>query len=119
MYIYATKRILSLIPTLLGAALLVFVMMRLIPGDVCVNWLGAGGGTMDPKAVALCHQELGMEQSMPVQFLKFVWGFARLDFGTSMWSGKPVAEEIAARLPISSSSSTSLARWTSRTNCRW
>ena len=38
---------------------------------------------------------------MILQFVDFVWSFSRLDFGTSMWSGKPVAHEIAARLPIS------------------
>jgi peptide/nickel transport system permease protein len=55
----------------------------------------------DPRAIAVCHAELGLDRSMLVQFLDFAWGFFRLDFGISMWSGKPVAEEIAARLPVS------------------
>jgi len=63
--------------------------------------LSSGGGNVDPRAVALCHAELGLDRSPILQFLDFVWGFFRLDFGISMWSGKPVAEEIAARLPIS------------------
>jgi len=98
---YVIKRVLLVIPTLLGAAALVFVLMRLIPGDVCVVRLGSSGGTFDPKAVALCHAELGMDRPILVQFLDFVWGFLRLDFGTSMWSGAPVTSEIWARLPIS------------------
>ena len=98
---YVIKRVLLVIPTLLGAAALVFVLMRLIPGDVCVVRLGSSGGTFDPKAIALCHAELGMDRPVLIQFLDFVWGCMRLDFGTSMWSGRPVTTEILARLPIS------------------
>jgi peptide/nickel transport system permease protein len=101
MYRYIVNRVLLVIPTLVGAAALVFVLMRLIPGDICVVRLGSGGGSVDPRAVALCHAELGLDRPVILQFLDFVWGFFRLDFGISMWSGKPVAEEIAARLPIS------------------
>src|SRR5215813_481445 len=101
MYRYIVNRVLLVIPTLIGAAALVFVLMRLIPGDICVVRLGSGGGSVDPRAVAVCHAELGLDRPLILQFLDFVWGFFRLDFGISMWSGKPVAEEIAARLPIS------------------
>src|SRR5580704_10804073 len=101
MYRYIANRVLLAIPTLVGAAALVFVLMRLIPGDICVVRLGSGGGSVDPRAVAVCHAELGLDRPLILQFLDFVWGFFRLDFGISMWSGKPVAEEIAARLPIS------------------
>ena len=101
MYRYIANRVLLVFPTLVGAAALVFLLMRLIPGDICVVRLGSGGGSFDPRAVALCHAELGLDKSIVAQFLDFVWGFIRLDFGISMWSGKPVVEEIAARLPIS------------------
>ena len=101
MYLYIIKRVLLVIPTLIGAAALVFLLMRLIPGDVCVIRLGSSGGTFDPKAVALCHQELGMNRPIWVQFFDFMWGIVRFDFGTSMWSGKPVTTEIWARLPVS------------------
>jgi peptide/nickel transport system permease protein len=101
MYRYILKRVFLVIPTLLGAAALVFVLMRLVPGDVCVVRLGSSGGTFDPKAIALCHAELGMDRPLIVQFFDFVWGIVQLDFGTSMWSGNPVTTEIWARLPIS------------------
>ncbi len=101
MYLYVIKRVLLVIPTLIGAAALVFLLMRLIPGDVCVIRLGSGGGTFDPKAVALCHRELGMDRPIWIQFFEFMWGIVRLDFGTSMWSAKPVTTEIWARLPVS------------------
>jgi peptide/nickel transport system permease protein len=101
MYQYIIKRVLLVIPTLIGAAVLVFTLMRLIPGDICAVRLGSGGGTFDPHAIDLCHAEIGLDRPVIVQFLSFVWGFFRFDFGLSMWSGKPVSTEILTRLPIS------------------
>jgi peptide/nickel transport system permease protein len=101
MYQYIAKRVLLTIPTLLGAAALVFLLMRLIPGDICLVRLGGGGGSFDPKALVACHAEIGVDRPVIVQFLEFIWGIIRFDFGTSMWSGKPVTTEILARLPIS------------------
>jgi peptide/nickel transport system permease protein len=101
MYRYIVNRLLLVIPTLLGAAVLVFALMRLIPGDICVVRLGSGGGTFDEAAVTACHVQLGLDRPIWLQFVDFVWGFLHLDFGTSMWSGKPVSYEIATRLPIS------------------
>src|ERR1700739_4441014 len=101
MYRYIIKRILLVIPTLLGAAALVFLLMRLIPGDICVVRLGSGGGTFDERAVQVCHAQLGLDRPVFFQFVDFVWGFFRGDFGISMWSGKPVLTEIAARFQVS------------------
>jgi peptide/nickel transport system permease protein len=101
MHKYVIKRVLLVIPTLIGAAALVFLLMRLIPGDVCVIRLGSSGGTFDPRAVTLCHQELGLDRPILIQFADFMWGLLTFDLGTSMWSAKPVTTEIWARLPIS------------------
>ncbi len=101
MYRYIIKRLMLLFPTLLGAALLVFMMMRLIPGDICLVRLGSGGTTFTAEALAACRAEAGIDRSIPLQFLDFIWGLARFDLGTSMWSGKPVVQEIATRFPIS------------------
>ncbi|MDP2329360.1 MAG: ABC transporter permease [Reyranella sp.] len=101
MYRYIVKRLLLAVPTLVGAAALVFVLMRLIPGDICVIRLGSGGAHVDPASVEACRQQLGLNNPMIVQFLDFLWSYITLDFGTSMWSGRPVIHEIAARLPVS------------------
>ena len=93
MYRYILNRLLLSIPTLIGAAALVFILMRLIPGDICVVRLGSGG-SINPTAVANCHAQLGLDRSLVLQFFDFIAGFARGDFGTSMWSGKPVSQEI-------------------------
>jgi peptide/nickel transport system permease protein len=101
MYRYLVKRLLLMIPTLLGAAALVFILMRLIPGDICLIRLGSGGTSFTEQALAVCRAEAGLDKPLWLQFVNFIWGFCRLDLGTSMWSGKPVAYEIAARFPVS------------------
>ena len=101
MYRYIVTRLLLAIPTLAGAAVLVFVLMRLIPGDVCVIRLGSGGAHVDAAALAGCRQQLGLDDPMILQFLRFLWNYITFDFGISMWSGNPVSHEIAIRLPVS------------------
>lgn len=100
MYRYILNRLLLAVPTLIGAAALVFILMRLIPGDICVIRLGSGS-SINEAAVANCHAQLGLDRSLLLQFVDFIVGFATGDFGTSMWSGKPVSEEIATRIPVS------------------
>src|SRR6266576_973150 len=91
MYRYIISRVLLVFPTLAGAATLVFILVR----------LGSGGSSFTTQALAICHAEIGIDRSWIVQYLEFLWGMARFDFGISMWSGKPVIIEIATRFPIS------------------
>src|SRR5438270_10128104 len=101
MYRYIISRILLVFPTLIGAAALVFLLMRLVPGDICLVRLGSGGTSFTQQALATCHAEIGIDRPWILQFFDFLWGMARLDFGKSMWSGKPVIMEIATRFPLS------------------
>src|SRR5580693_2976380 len=101
MHRYIISRLLLTIPTLLGAAALVFILMRLIPGDICLVRLGSGGTSFSTQALAACHAEIGIDRPWLLQFADFIWGLARGDFGISMWSGKPVIQEIATRFPVS------------------
>jgi peptide/nickel transport system permease protein len=98
---YSINRVLLVFPTLIGAAVLVFVLMRLVPGDICLVRLGSGGTSFTPQALATCHAEIGIDRPWLVQFGSWVWGMAHFDFGTSMWTGQPVSHEILARFPIS------------------
>jgi len=75
--------------------------MRLIPGDICLVRLGSGGTSFSTQALAACHAEIGIDKPWLLQFVNFIWGMARGDFGISMWSGKPVIQEIATRFPVS------------------
>ncbi|MDP6346487.1 MAG: ABC transporter permease [Alphaproteobacteria bacterium] len=100
MYKYAIKRILLMIPTLIGAGLLVFMLMRMIPGDVCEIRLGGTGLMVDKEQIEICRDSLGLNQSMAKQFYDFAVGIATLEFGDSMWTGRPVTEEIAIRFQL-------------------
>src|ERR1700738_1542759 len=101
MYRYIISRILLVFPTRMGAAALVFLLMRLVPGDICLVRLGSGGTSFTQQALATCHAEIGIARPWSRHFLDLLWGLARLDFGKSVWCGKPVIMEIATRFPIS------------------
>jgi peptide/nickel transport system permease protein len=98
---YILKRLLLIIPTLLGAASLVFLIMRVIPGDVALLILGGDGAAIDQKQLIAVRQKLGLDQPLIVQFGTWLWGVLRLDFGNSLWTGKPVIHELMIRLPLS------------------
>lgn len=101
MYRYIVKRVLLVFPTLIGAAILVFFLLRLIPGDVCELRMAGEGAFVDEEALATCRANLGIDQPILVQFLDFLWGLVRFDFGLSMWSGQPIAYEIGLRFELS------------------
>jgi len=98
---YLAKRLLLIVPTLLGVASLVFVIMRVIPGDVALLILGGDGGNIDQAQLVAMHRQLGLDQPWLVQFGTWLWGVLRFDFGTSLWTGQPVVEELLIRLPLS------------------
>jgi peptide/nickel transport system permease protein len=100
-YRYIVTRLLLAVPTLIGAAALVFILMRLIPGDICVIRMGSGGSHVSQAAVDACRHSLGLNDPMIVQFFTFLGNYFTFDFGTSMWSGRPVIHEITTRLPVS------------------
>jgi peptide/nickel transport system permease protein len=101
MLTYIVKRVLLMIPTLFGAAALVFLLMRAIPGDVCVLRLATGGGSIDPTVLQNCRAEIGTDQELWVQFIAFLKGLFTLDFGNSMWTGQPIVSEVALRFQLS------------------
>ncbi len=98
---YVIKRLLLMIPTLFGAAVLIFLLMRTIPGDICYLRLAAGGGSVVPDVLQNCRRELGLDQPMLTQFITFIKGLLTLDFGKSMWTNRPITEEIGLRFELS------------------
>ncbi len=101
MYKYVVNRILLMLPTLLGAAVLVFIVLRLAPGDVCEMRMAGTGLFADPEAIATCQENLGLNDSKLEQFGRFIGGYAVGDLGISMWTARPVTEEIAIRFKLS------------------
>ena len=101
MHRYVIKRLLLMIPTLFGVALLVFFLLRVAPGDI-VELKYAGSGTFAPKeALDRERQQLGLDKPLTQQFFVWIAGAARFDFGDSMWTGQPIAKEIGIRLELS------------------
>ena len=101
MYQYIVKRLLLMVPTLIGAAILVFFLLRMIPGDICELRMAGEGGYVDEEAIATCRANLGIDQPILLQFADFMWGFVRFDLGTSMWTGQPIGYEIGLRFELS------------------
>jgi peptide/nickel transport system permease protein len=78
-----------------GVSLLSFLMIRLIPGDAVQIMLGANAEVTPDRIAALRHG-LGLDQPFAVQYLHWLWRALHGDLGTSLWTGRPVVEEIAA-----------------------
>ncbi len=98
---YILKRLLLAIPTLLGAAIFVFLLLRAVPGDVCELRLGGDGAYVDEEQIALCQKDLGLDKSKMEQFGTFIGGYLTFDLGKSMWTGRQITEEISLRFKLS------------------
>ncbi len=93
---YVLRRLLAAIPTLLAVLTLVFVIVRIVPGDPAIAILG---DRATPDAVAALHAKLGLDRPMIVQYLGFLGASLAGDFGHSMITGRPVLSEVSAVLP--------------------
>ena len=99
---YVMRRLLTLIPILFGVSVVVFVIMRAIPGDVAMMILvGSGGeGGADQETLNALRTQLGLNEPLPMQYLNWIGGLLKLDAGRSLWSDEPVFSEILQRLPL-------------------
>jgi ABC-type dipeptide/oligopeptide/nickel transport system permease component len=96
MLTYVARRVLVAVPTLVGAATVSFLLMRLIPGDPARVIAGVNA---TPEDVARIRHQLGLDQPAWKQYLEFVGNLSRLNLGTSTRTGQPVLDEITSRLP--------------------
>jgi len=98
MIAYVLRRLLDLAFVLLGVSILVFLMVRFIPGDAVEIMLGANTDITPDRVAALRHG-LGLDLPIHAQYWKWLTGVLHGDLGTSIWTGRPVSGEILARLP--------------------
>jgi len=98
---YLANRTLMMIPTLFGVAVLIFFLLRVVPGDIVEVKLRGDGGTVTKETLEAERKRMGLDKSLPAQFGDWMKGMATFDFGQSMWTDRPVSEEIAARLELS------------------
>ncbi|MBP2563228.1 glutathione transport system permease protein [Neorhizobium galegae] len=93
---YVIRRLLLAIPTLLAMLTMVFILVRLVPGDAAVAMLGDRASA---QTLQNLRAQLGLDQPIPVQYVRFVTDMLSGDFGRSMTSGRTVLEEVALVLP--------------------
>jgi peptide/nickel transport system permease protein len=95
---YVVGRLLLMIPTLVGVAVISFVVMRLVPGDIVA--LRYAGSSVPQDIIDKERALLGLDKSMVEQFLTWMGSLAHLDFGQSLWTGNSIIDEVWVRLPL-------------------
>jgi peptide/nickel transport system permease protein len=98
---YMAKRFLLMIPTLIGVATLIFFLMRVVPGDVVELRFAGESSFASKQQLDQERARFGLDRPLWRQFAEWMWGLARFDFGRSMWTGAPIAEEIRLRFMLS------------------
>jgi peptide/nickel transport system permease protein len=101
MFSYLIRRLFLVVPTLIGVAVAVFFLIRVMPGDVVVVKLRADGATISDEVIEAERKRLGLDKPLYAQFGDYMLGLARLDLGKSLWTGEPVATEIGLRMAVS------------------
>ena len=96
---YVVRRLLDLGFVLFGVSVLIFMMLRLIPGDAVAIMLGANID-ITPERVEALRRQLGLHLPLHEQYAQWLGGILRGDLGRSVWTGRPVADEILGRLPV-------------------
>ena len=94
---YLLGRLLDLAFVLFGVSIVVFLMIRLIPGDAVAIMLGANT-EITPERIAELEARVGLDKPVHVQYVDWLWGVLHGDLGTSIWTGRPVVEEIGANI---------------------
>ncbi|MCA9821047.1 MAG: ABC transporter permease [Dehalococcoidia bacterium] len=96
---YLIQRLLLSIPTFIGVTIVVFVMVRAVPGDVADQLLGEYGAA-NPEAKAAILEKFSLNDNIAKQYITWLGELARFDLGTSIISGRGVWDELATRLPV-------------------
>lgn len=99
MFKFILRRVLILIPTLIGMSLLIFVMMRLLPGDIVDAMVGMDS-TVTAEAKAELRAALGLADSWPVQYTRWMGEILTGNLGTSFRSREPITDQLLRALPI-------------------
>ena len=97
---YALKRIGLFFPTILLVTVIVFVVMRLIPGDICLAILSDGEASFTQEELTDCRVELDLDKPLAIQYFDWIGGAVQGDFGDSLWFKAPVMEELGERIPV-------------------
>ena len=99
---YLLSRAIYSIPTVIGITILIFIAMRVIPGDPLAMVASEGQGIhrLTDEELAAARRSLGLDRPYVIQYLDWMWDVVRLNMGTSFWRGEPIADIILRRGPI-------------------
>ena len=100
---YITRRILLFVPTLLGVAIVIFLLLRVLPGDPAEKILAGpyGEGTFTQDDVERLREQLGLDKPIHEQFATWILDLVKGDLGYSVAKGRPVADELKRQFPVS------------------
>jgi peptide/nickel transport system permease protein len=98
-FAYIVRRLALMLVTLIGISIIIFVLLRIVPGNI-VDILFDAAGYVDPADKANLQRDLGLDQPIYVQYLHWIWGLLHGDLGYSYVSEKPALDEILPRIPI-------------------
>jgi peptide/nickel transport system permease protein len=97
MFLFGIRRLLTALVALWGMATVVFLLLRVLPGDPAQTLLAGSGAS--PEAIALTRRQMGLDDPLPVQYGRYLLSTARGDLGRSLFSNRPVTLTIAEQLP--------------------
>lgn len=97
MFLFLIKRLIQIVPVILGVTLVVFLIMQMVPGDSAVILAGEGASK---ETVELLREDLGLNKPLHEQYFSYIGNVVQGDLGNSLKNNQPVLDEILIRLPI-------------------
>ncbi|MCL4242115.1 MAG: ABC transporter permease, partial [Dehalococcoidia bacterium] len=96
---YLLRRLLLMVPTLIGVSFVVFVIVRAVPGDI-VDLISGDFGAADPAVKEAIRKDFGLEGNIVSQYVRWLGDIVQLDMGKSLISGRTVTSELSNRMPV-------------------
>ena len=99
---YLARRLLLAIPTIFGVSVLIFVVMRILPGDPLAAMIDeeSGPSSYSEQQREVIMESLGLNRPLHIQYLDWMWDIARGDLGTSFWKDATIMDMVKRRGPV-------------------
>src|SRR5438105_12069837 len=94
---YVRRRLVLFVPTLLGSTMLIFLLVRVLPGDVADALLA---NVHDPRAAQELRHQFGLDQPLPIQYAHWLGNVLHGDLGTSLWTHQAVVNRLRVTVPV-------------------
>ncbi len=99
---YVIRRVLLFIPTMIGVSIAIFIILRVIPGDIASIILGgpSGEGAYSLEELEALREQLGLNRPIVIQYFDWAWSMVRGDFGDSYLLSRPISDELRRQFPV-------------------